>query len=200
MQQEIEVKFLAVDPDKVRATLKDLGAHCEHPMRLMRRIHFDYPDSRFQKHGHEQRLRVRDEGDKFTVTYKAKNETNYVHELETTVGSFDDMANIFKAIGLIDFSYQESRRETWKCDNVEVVIDEWPWLKPYIEIEGPDEESIKAVAHKLGFDWKDSLFGSVDTAYKAEYLGMKDNDSVGDIPRVTFDMPVPQYFTERLSV
>ncbi|CAN5422529.1 hypothetical protein BH10PAT3_BH10PAT3_1140 [soil metagenome] len=197
MQQEIEVKFLDVKVDDIRAKLHALGAHCEHPMRLMRRVHFDYPDHRFQKSGHDQRLRVRDEANKITVTYKKKNETNYTYEVETTVGSFDEMINILKAIGLDDFSYQESKRETWQCDNVEVVIDEWPWLNPYIEIEGPDEVSIQAVAKKLGFEWKDARFGSVDTGYRHQYPGMKKGDSVGDLPEVKFDMPLPQYFINR---
>jgi adenylate cyclase, class 2 len=197
MQQEIEAKFLNVNIEEIRARLTGLGAKCEQPMRLMRRIHFDYPDQRFQKNGHTRRLRVRDEGDKVTVTYKAKNETNYSYELETTVGSYDDMVAIFKAIGLEAFTDQESKRETWEYKNVEVVIDEWPWLHPYIEIEGPDEASIQGVAKELGLDWNNAGFGSVDTAYMAQYKGMKEDDSVGDIPEVKFDMPVPQYFKDR---
>ena len=199
MQQEIEVKFLNIDLAEVRANLRVIGAKCEHPMRLMRRVLFDYPDQRFQKNGHTRRLRVRDEGDKVTTTYKAKNESVYAHEIETTVGSFDDMVEIYKAIGLDAFSYQESKRETWKYKNVEIVIDEWPWLDPYIEIEGSDEVSIKEAAKELGFDWKDSKFGSTDTAYKHQYRGMKEDDLIGDFKEVRFDMPVPKFFKDRIK-
>ncbi|MDB5182539.1 MAG: uncharacterized protein JWO47_323 [Candidatus Saccharibacteria bacterium] len=199
MQQEIEAKFLNTNHEAMRAMLKEAGAICEHPMRIMRRVHFDFPDGRFQNNGHPKRLRVRDEGDKFTVTFKAKNKTNYVGEIETTVGSYDNMIAIFKAIGLIDFSYQESKRETWIINNVEVVLDEWPWLNPYMEIEGADEASIQAVAKILGLDWVDAKFGSVDIVYMDQYKGMKDSDSVGDLPEVKFDIPLPKYFKDRLN-
>jgi adenylate cyclase, class 2 len=198
MPQEIEAKFLNVNIDEVRASLKVAGAELEKPMRLMKRVLFDYPDKRFQDGGNSKRLRVRDEGDKTTITYKQHGENKYAHELETTIGSFDGMVSILKAIGLEVFTYQESKRETWRLDNVEVVIDEWPWLNPYIEIEGPDEQSIQIVAKKLGFEWSYAKFGSTDTAYRYQYEGMKQTDSIGDLPDIKFDMPLPQYLKDRM--
>lgn len=199
MQTEIEVKFLDVDHDNVRDKLKSIGAVCEQPMRLMRRAMFDYPDDRFQKNDHSRRLRVRDEGDKTTVTYKQKNSTSYVYEIETTVGSYDEMVKIFEAIGLKTFSKQESKRETWHYKNTEVVLDEWPWLNSYIEIEGKSEEDIQAVAKQLGFDWDEAYFGSVDTAYRNQYSKMSKSDSIGDIEDVRFGLPLPSYLKERLQ-
>lgn len=46
------------------------------------------------------------------------------------------------------------------------MIDEWPWLKPFIEIEGETEEVIKATAEKLGLSWSDAVFGDVMVAYQ----------------------------------
>lgn len=201
MQQEIEAKFLRVDPDAIRAKLTALGAHCEQPMRLMRRAMFDHPDGRNQKSiklgKHSQKLRVRDEGDKVTITYKASNDSNYVHEVETTVGSYQEMTKILEAVGFVIYTYQESRRETRKYKSVEVVIDEWPWLTPYIEIEGPDEISIKTAAKDLGFDWDNAKFGSVDTVYMDQYKKMKITDSVGELPEARFDMPVSKFFKDK---
>ena len=57
MNKEIEAKFLKVDHDALRAQLTALGAHCEHPMRLMRRVIFHPkvdPENTY--------FRVRDEG------------------------------------------------------------------------------------------------------------------------------------------
>src|SRR5690606_25320118 len=143
MDYEIEAKFLNVDFDDLRKKLKAKGAVCEHPMRLMRRVLFDHNDKRFRNNNHVERLRVRDEGNKVAINYKSKNETNYVHEVEVAVESFQDMIKLFEAIGLEQYSYQESKRETWKYKDVEVVLDEWPWLNPYIEIEGPTEKAIQ---------------------------------------------------------
>lgn len=200
MPQEIEAKFLQVNVEKVRAKLREAGAVCEHPMRLMRRELFDYPDGRMQRPENRQRLRLRDEGDKITFTYKRSAAgSNYAHELETTVGSYEQTKEIMLAIGLEAYSYQESKRETWQFGEVEVVIDEWPWTKPYIEIEGPSEQSIQAAAAKLGFDWNDAAFGSADTVYRAEYPGMGKDDSIGYVAQVTFDAPVPEYLKERMA-
>lgn len=197
MQTEIEAKFLNVNHNKLRKKLIELGSICEQPMRLMRRTMFDYPDMRFQKNNHSKRLRVRDEGDKLTVTFKAKNKTNYAQEIETTVGSFETMCQIFDAIGMVGFSYQESKRETWHYKNVEVVLDEWPWLNTYIEIEGPDENAIRNVAIELGFDWQNAAFGSVDTAYMHQYPGMTEAESIGDLAEVRFDQSVPKFLRDR---
>lgn len=197
MQTEIEVKFLNINHDVIRAKLKKLGAVCEQPMRLMRRAIFDFPDGRFQKNNHSQRLRVRDEGDKITVTYKQKNDTPYPYEIETTVGSFDEMIKLFEAIGLVAVSFQESKREIWRYKEVEVVLDEWPWLEPYIEIEGADEPTIQNAAKELGYDWKNAEFGSVDTAYRKQYPGMTKAESIGDLEEVRFDTPLPDYLNIR---
>lgn len=197
MQPEIEAKFLDVDHEIVRTKLENLGATCEHPMRLMRRTLFDYPDSRFQKENQKQRLRIRDEGDKVMVNFKSNNETNYVDEIETTIGSFETMAKLFEAIGLVSYSFQESKRETWHYKDVEVVLDEWPWLNTYIEIEGPNESAIRDAAEELGFDWQDAKFGSVDTAYRHQYLGMTNAESIGDLAEVRFNLPLPDYLLDR---
>lgn len=197
MPTEIEVKFLDVDHDTMRAKLKAQGATCEHPMRMMRRVMLDHTDGRYQKGRQSERLRIRDEGDKVTITYKAKNETNYAHEVETTVGSFDEALDLFKAIGFQVYSYQESKRETWLLDDVEVVLDEWPWVKTYIEIEGPTEGAIKNAAKSLGFDWRDAQFGSVDTVYRSEHPKMAKGESIGDVPKVEFDKSVPQWLRDR---
>jgi len=199
MPTEIEAKFLRINPDELRARLLAANAVCEHPMRLMRRDLFDHTDARYRKGQNAERLRIRDEADKVTMTYKKSSPASkYVAEIETTIGSYEAAKQLLTATGLHSFSYQESKRETWHLDDVEVVIDEWPWLKPYIEIEGPSEESIQAAASKLGFNWSDAQFGSVDTAYRNQYPKMTKEDSIGDVPEVRFDLPVPDFLKERM--
>jgi adenylate cyclase, class 2 len=198
MPTEIEAKFLEVDPDEIRRRLTALGARCDYPMRLMRRDMFDYADGRSKLSGVEQ-LRIRDEGDKITMTYKKSSlESNYAAEIETTVGEYEAAKQVLTAIGLQVVSHQESKRETWHLDDVEVVIDEWPWLKPYIEIEGPSEQSIQAVASRLGFSWSDVKYGSVATAYRNQYPKMTKEESIVNIPEIRFDLPMPGYLEERM--
>lgn len=189
MKQEIEAKFLNIDFDDIRTKLQAAGAVCETPMRLMRRVTFDSPEMK-ERNGW---LRVRDEGDKVTVTYKQVDALSVdgVLEIETIVGDFDAMVSIFKQTGIAGGSFQESKRETWKLGTVEVVLDEWPWLRPYIEIEGTSKQAVQQAAATLGQDWSQAKFGDVMVAYRAEYPHLSEKDTVGNLPEVRFGMPLP---------
>jgi adenylate cyclase class 2 len=197
LKQEIEAKFLSVDIESVRQKLKDVGAECSHPMRLMRRAIIDYPDNRLQ-HKKDSYIRIRDEGDKTTLTYKqfTSLEIGGALEIETIVTDFEATIQIFNSIGLITKSFQESKRETWVLDGTEIVIDQWPWLNPYIEIEADDESSIKLVAQKLNFAWENAVFGDVMVAYRAQYPALADNYGIGNVPQVRFNDKVPEIFTK----
>lgn len=196
MASEIEAKFLNLNHDDIRAKLQAAGADLTEPMRSMRRHMFDYPDGRLRQANHG-RLRIRDEGSKITLTYKDRGDGKYAQEFETVVGSYEATAEILHAIGLRSYSSQQPQRETWQMDDVEVVLDLWPWLNPYIEIEGPSEAAIQAGASKLGLDWSAAVFGSVDAAYRLQYPRMTADDTVGHVSELSFDGPMPQWFIDR---
>lgn len=195
MQAEIEAKFLDVSIDDVRNRLKNASAVLVQPMRAMRRALIEEEhhaaDNSF--------IRIRDEGDKTTLTFKRRLKTDETttidstHELETTVGDFDTAIHIFKEAGWEYTTFQESRRETWQLDDVEVVIDEWPWIAPYIEIEGESAEAVQRAAEKLGFDWGEAAFGSVDIIYQRDFPNMTVRGVI-DIKEVRFGDAVPKEF------
>jgi hypothetical protein len=95
-------------------------------------------------------------------------------------------------------AYQESRRETWQIDDVEVVLDEWPWLQPFIEIEGASEERVREVAGQLGFAWEDAVFGAVTQAYEAQYPGTQAADIIMT-PEIKFELPLPDILREEVT-
>lgn len=201
MQQEIEVKFLDAPHDEARDRLKRAGAVCKQPMRLMRRAIIDYPDRRLQTglHGAWASVRVRDEGDRVTCTYKhvASDGKDSMHEIEFTVSSYENAVEFFTAIGLDVYTEQETKRETWQLGDVEIELDEWPWMPPYIEIEGPSEGAVRQVAEKLGYDFSKALRGSSYTAYRTYYPNMRPEETIDSIKRLTFDGERPQWLTER---
>ncbi len=195
MQTEIEAKFLDVSIDGIRAQLQQLGAELKVPMRHMRRDLIEEAH-----HAAENSfIRIRDEGDKITLTFKRRLEGDEAatitstQELETTVGDFDTTVKIFAEAGWNYITYQESRRETWMLDDVEIVIDEWPWIQPYIEIEADTEQKVEQTAEKLGLLWTDAVFGSVDVIYSRDYPDMKVRGVI-DVKEVRFDDPVPAEF------
>lgn len=198
MQTEIEVKFLNVDIDDVRHRLADAGAHLEHPMRQMKRALIEEPH-----HAKESMfIRIRDEGDKVTLCLKKKTKElmeatiDSTFEVETTVGDFDTTVQIFDVAGWKYTTFQESKRETWVLDDAEIVIDEWPWINPYIEIEAANEGIVRSVADKLGFSWDDAVFGSVDVIYNKEYPDMTVRGVI-DIKEVRFAEQAPAEFGAR---
>lgn len=192
MSTEYEVKFVGIDPKEISEKIKNLGGELINPMRLMRRVVIDTPELKKR----DAFLRVRDEGDKITLTYKQfqGGGVDGAKELELTIGDFETMVKILQVMGLPYKSYQESKRETWKLEGAEIVIDEWPWLKPYIEIEGDSEEHVKGIASKLGLEWGDAVFGDVMAAYRTQYPHISKEISVGDINEVRFGTPVPELF------
>lgn len=167
MDTEIEVKFLNTNHDSIRAKLSALGAIVENPMRMMRRVVVHTPEMT-KKNAF---LRIRDEGYRTTITYKQfdSDSIDGAKEFEVEVSDFDTAANIFKESGLIYDTYQESKRENWRLGDVEIMLDEWPWIHPYIEIEGKSEELVRHVAELLDLDWKSAVFGGVANVYRHQY-------------------------------
>lgn len=199
MNQEIEAKFLNVDHDDIRQKLESLGAKLVHQKRQMRRVMLDFPDERFRKNDQHERFRIRDEGDKVTVTYKKSVEgSNYPIEHEFETNSFDETRQVFKSLGFIEYSYQETRREVWSYKKAFIMLDEWPWVKPFIEIEGEDEITIREVTKDLGLEWEDAMFGPADTVYMIEYKQMKQRDSVGYVEKLVFEGEMPEYLKDRI--
>ncbi len=195
MKTEIEVKFLNVNFDELRERLKAAGAICEQPMRLMRRVIIETPEMEEI----DAFIRVRDEGDKVTLTYKQFHDREAiagVQELEVKVSDFDDMVEILRLSGLDHKSFQETRRETWRLGDVEIVLDEWPWLDPYIEIEGPSEKEVQRAADLLGFSWQHAVIGPTTAAYQAQYPE-GDSRQLVNIPRVAFGEPIPDILSGR---
>jgi adenylate cyclase class 2 len=196
MKPEIEAKFLNVNHDAVRAKLKELGAVCDQPMRLMKRDAFDFPDGRLRstKNGW---ARMRNEGDKVTMSYKQLNnrELDGTHEVQLIVDSYENGVAFLEALGLKSTTYQETKRESWHFNGCEIELDEWPWAKPYVEIEGPDETTLKDIATKLGLNWGEVKHGSVEIVYQGEYDVT--DEEFNKIPVITFEEPAPEWLGKR---
>ena len=90
-------------------------------------------------------------------------------EICLTVDSFDQAELMLGTLGCTKKSYQETRRELWTLDDTEVTIDEWPFVDPFVEVEGTSEAAVRSVSEKIGFDYRDALFGAVDIICMRQY-------------------------------
>lgn len=168
MDIEYEATYININKDEIRGRLKKAGAILVKPDFLQKRNVFELPA------GHEIPggwLRVRDEQDKITMSLKVVNGDKIEDQKEIClkIDSFSEGIKFLESIGCQPKAYQESRRELWTLDEVEITIDEWPFLEPYIEVEGKSEEKVREVSAKLDFDYDTALFCSVDVLYNMKY-------------------------------
>lgn len=190
MQTEIEAKFSNIDPTALRNTLKNCGAKLQYPEILMRRKNFDYPDKRLKSVGGW--IRVRDEGDKVTLAYKQLNDRTLhgTKEVEVVVNDFDKTCDFLTSVGFDLKTYQETRREKWKLNEVEITIDTWPWIPTFVELEAPSENLLKESVKLLGLDWGQAMHGSVEPIYQQHYDFTE--EEINSWSSVTF-IPEPEW-------
>ena len=189
MHIEYEATFTKINKDQMRQKLKKIGAKLIKPEFLMKRVVFHPPKQ--IKNGW---MRVRDEGDKITMSLKIimGSKITDQKEIELIIDDLENGCNFLEAIGARQKSYQETKRELWRLDNCEITIDTWPGLKPFVEIEGKSENGVKKVAKKLGFNWQDAYFGATDEIYERE-LGIPMNVINNETPEITFKNPPKKY-------
>ncbi|MBI2984013.1 MAG: CYTH domain-containing protein [Candidatus Kerfeldbacteria bacterium] len=194
MKTELEAKWLDIDPRDIRTKLRAGGAALVHAEILMRRKNFDYPDKRLEKIGGW--VRVRNEGKKITLSYKQLNDRTLhgTKEVAVIVDDFERTCEFLRDIGLREFAIQETRREAWQLGSAEIVVDSWPWIPPFVEIESPDEPTLRRLAERLGLRWDESLHGSVEIAYQA-YYDVTDQE-IYNCPAVVFG-PVPSWLAAK---
>ncbi len=159
METELEVKFYPVEKEKYREKLREIGAKMVIPERKMRRSIFDGRNHPGQFKCDY--IRVRDEGNIISMSGKthAREGGNLSDqkEVEIEVNNFNKAIEIVRLMGFEPDRYQETLREAWNYNGVEITIDTWPNLKPYTEIEAQSEVLVKETAEKLGFRWEDKI-------------------------------------------
>lgn len=192
MEIEYEATFLDVNKEDIRKKLKKAGAKLAKPEFLQKRFAFNLPK------GHENGnawLRVRDEQDKITMSYKEINGKNIEDqkEINLVIDNFNAGKELLEIIGCRMKSYQETKRELWELGDVEICIDEWPFLEPFVEIEGKSEKEVKAASKKIGFDYSKALFCGVTAIYSMKYnISVEAIEIINNqTPRIVFDMENP---------
>jgi adenylate cyclase class 2 len=151
---EVEVKFLVPDLAAFRAALLAAGAQLQQGRIYEHNIRFDNAWNGLLSRAKLLRLRQ----DKVArLTFKGepletvKSEVKVREELEIEVSDFATMAVILERIGFEQRQVYEKYRETFRFEEVEVVLDEMPF-GDFVELEG-EEQAIRRAADKLALDW-----------------------------------------------
>ena len=179
---EIEVTFLNIKPDEIRERLISLGA-VHRKTYVSKRKLFDFPGLPLD--AENKWLRLRDESDQITLTYKQRGTADsWIQETEVTVSNFEKTEKILRLVGFIEKRYEENKREKWEFEGITFDMDTWPLIPPYIEIEGATLEKIQKAAADLGFSWTDHVQSSPLKVYAHYGIDLK------EYSMLTFDRQV----------
>ncbi len=139
---EIEVKIIGIDVDKLIVRLKELKAE---PIfsGIVRCLHFDFPDGRLRKAGRLMRLRrwEAEEGfkDKFEICTKGPKEIvdgcKSREELETYVEDADKFEALMDRLGFEVTLNNDKHRQSYVLGGAHIDIDAYPGVPVYMEIE-----------------------------------------------------------------
>ncbi|PIN73452.1 class IV adenylate cyclase [Candidatus Woesearchaeota archaeon CG10_big_fil_rev_8_21_14_0_10_45_16] len=149
--QEIEVKILNINSEKVRKKLLELGAKKVFEGEV-KASHFDFSDERIRNAGED--LRVRTVGNKVEFCFKGKNQSEVFkskEEIEVITDSFQKTTAILDRLGLKEQEKFAKRRESYQLGKVKFEIDTYPELPTFLEIEAPTEDEVEKYVKALGY-------------------------------------------------
>lgn len=172
---EYEGRVLNVDKASVQQRLTDLGAKLVAKKNYRRYVFNTIPAVK------NRWVRLRTDGQKTKLTVKeiAKATVDGVQEWETVVDDFETTLAMLEKIGLKPKGYQENKRELYNLDGVKLSIDEWPGLKPLLEIEGHSKAEVYDMLGRLGLDSGQFTADGISQIY-LDQLGI-DLDTVSEL-------------------
>ena len=184
MRTEYEATFPDIDKEQIRQRLIQCNARLLRPEFLQFRCVFDLPQGQDIPGGW---LRLRHEGNRITLTLKVISGQTIEgqKELEVEVNDFQQAEALLCALGYHKRAYQENKRELWDLDGVAITIDTWPFLRPFVEVEGPSEQVVQEACRRLSLPYQDALFCSIDVVYARQY-GISPDVIKRQVPALTF--------------
>ncbi len=161
MHIEFEVRVLNIDVDKTISKLESLGAKKIGDYFQKRYVYDIVPGE------NDRFVRVRDNGEKVTITYKDKRVRTIsgTKETEIEVNDFNTAKELLNNLGFVDGPYQENKRITYVLDDAEFDFDTYPNIPTFMEIEGKDEETVKKYISILNLENNEQTCDSIMKIY-----------------------------------
>jgi adenylate cyclase class 2 len=176
--QEIEAKFYVRDLERILKFLQNLGARLIQPRVVEMNIRFDLPGAPLRAEGRVVRLRQDTEA-KLTYKSGSQNEEGVLsrEEIEFVVESFEKAKRFLEALGYQKLISYEKFRTIYELDQTSIMLDELPYGN-FVEVEGENNQSIRAVTDKLHLKWDTAIATSYtaifERARKALNLSFQD--------------------------
>lgn len=164
---EIEVKFYVISLKDIENKIKELGGNLVQERCFESNLRFDTGDQRLRNL--RQVLRLRKDTQNI-LTFKGAAESGKLvsirQEIEVVVDDFETTRTLLEGLGYEVIMEYEKFRTTYSLLDTLMVLDELPY-GDFIEIEGPDGNSIQKVARNLNLNWKARVMTSYTYLFEA---------------------------------
>jgi adenylate cyclase class 2 len=152
--QELEVKFYVHDLAAIEQHLVSLDAVLVQPRTFEINLRFDTPEQELSTNFRVLRLR-QDTAARMTFKGPAYGSegVRVRQEIEFIVEDFEAARDLLEALGYQVSMGYEKYRTVYDLGEVHITLDEMPYGN-FVEIEGPDPESILDVNLDLGLIWE----------------------------------------------
>lgn len=147
---EIEVKILDIDGEKIRRILEVMGAKKKFSGTVV---------AHFFRGSNGKKIRLRKMGDTCYVTAKQRVWSDgmlHNEEYEVETSDFASMAKILEIAGLEKYGDSIKTRESYRFDDITFDIDEYPGIPEYVEVEAQSHEKVEEGVKLLGFTMADT--------------------------------------------
>lgn len=165
MRTEYEVRKLNISFDEMIQRLESLGAKKIGAYHQKRYVYDFIPAQKGRW------IRLRSNGKITTLTIKEIKSLRVdgTKELEIEVSDFNDTNELLMKLGYLPRTFQENFRIEYTLNGVNLDLDKWPMIPPYLEVEGNSEIDVIKMIDALGFQESDVTTMDVDTLYNSEY-------------------------------
>ncbi len=125
-------------------------------------------------------IRLRQTGEETTIAIKkifndsAEYNLDDVKEVELKIPNIEVGKELLENLGYCPTNHQRKMRIAYDYKNTEIVIDKWPKIPPYIEVEGKNSEQIYQVVKELGFKKEDIKVMNTETVYALNGINLYD--------------------------
>jgi adenylate cyclase, class 2 len=162
MITEYETKILEINVDEIIAKLESLGAKKINEKEQKRFVY------NFTPKKENSWVRLRTDGKTTTLTIKEiqNDQIDGTKEIEIKVNDFEKTNLLLEKLGYTYNGYQENKRLSYVLNKVEVEIDFWPLIPPYLEVEGKSAKEVEKIIKLLGFEMSQTTSINTIKVYK----------------------------------
>jgi adenylate cyclase class 2 len=178
---EKEIKILEINKSEIVEKLLEMGAEQTFEG-FVHDVYYDFPDdapkNKMEANGRMFRLRQKGEEHIYTIKNKRREVSKdegviAKDEHETPISNIESFAKVLEKYGMEKIREKKKHRVSYKLDGMEFDFDVYENIPEFLEIEGPDGDTIQAWVEKLDLqDYQQMLGGSrkIFKHYGVDYL------------------------------